>query len=70
MLKLEGALRDAWVDELRNVVANDGAAPIEIDLSQVNFIDDAGVALLHELLAAGAKITACSGFVAACLEME
>jgi anti-anti-sigma regulatory factor len=73
VLKLEGALREAWVQEVRDALQAGhciAEAPLALDLSEVKFVDSAGIALLRELLDGGAKVSACSGFVAACLELE
>ena len=73
LLKLEGKLRDAWVEELARAAGQprpDGRGPIRLDLSSVTFVDDAGVHLLHELLRQGVEIVAASGFVSALLHPE
>ena len=68
VLKIEGTLRDAWVNELRAVLdQHREQPPVQLDLRDVNFVDAAGVALLRELSDRGTHIKACSDFVAACL---
>ena len=69
LLRIEGDLRDGWLDEVRAVLAasNCGAAPPRLDLGDVTFADDAGIALLRELRTGGAEIVRCSGFLEALL---
>ena len=72
ILKLEGKLLEAWVDELRqsaNTAAQHGSS-VMLDLSGLTFADAAGVATLRELIQQGATIGACSGYIAALLQME
>jgi ABC-type transporter Mla MlaB component len=64
-LRLEGRLSGPWVGELRRV-AHDALVPsqgLTLDLSDVDFVDSDGAALLGELVAAGASLLGCSGFV-------
>jgi anti-anti-sigma regulatory factor len=72
VLKLEGTLREAWIDETRRAI--DAAAVshrrISLDLTDVSFADDAGIALLGALIQQGIHIAACSGFLAAALGLE
>ena len=73
LLKLEGKLRDQWVEELARVAARprpDGRGPIRLDLSSVTFADEAGVRLLRELMRQGVEIAATSAFIAALLRLE
>jgi ABC-type transporter Mla MlaB component len=71
-LKLEGALREAWLDEVRTALADTShpRQPVQLDLADVTFVDRAAVALLRELAAQGAQLTSCSAFVAASLGLE
>jgi hypothetical protein len=72
-LKLEGKLREPWVEELARAARRprpEGQGPLRLDLSSVTFVDEAGVRLLRELLAEGVEIAANSGFVAALLHLE
>lgn len=65
-LRVEGRLIGPWVDELAQACAG----PVEgmrLDLSGVSFVDDGGAALLRGLVARGAAVSACSGYVAALL---
>ena len=73
LLKLEGKLREPWVEELARAARRplaEGRRPIRLDLSSVSFADEAGIRLLRELLRQGAEIDAASGFVAALLRLE
>ena len=73
LLKLEGKLREPWVEELARAARRplpEGHGPIRLDLSSVTFADEAGVLLLRELLQQGVQVAATSGFVAARLRLE
>jgi anti-anti-sigma regulatory factor len=73
LLKLEGKLREPWVEELARAARRPlpgGQGPIRLDLSSVTFADEAGVRLLRELLRQGVQVAATSGFVAALLRLE
>ena len=73
LLKLEGKLREPWVEELARSARRplpEGHGPIRLDLSSVTFADEAGVRLLRELLQQGVEIAATSAFVAALLRLE
>jgi anti-anti-sigma regulatory factor len=72
LLKLEGKLSGPWVEELSRVCAElDGVEcrAIRLDLSAVNFLDEAGTRLLRKLMQGGAAVTA-SRFVAELLRRE
>ena len=52
VLRLEGKMRDQWVDELRHLTSEILQKPanrLVLDLAEVTFIDTHGLALLHEL---------------------
>lgn len=71
-LKLEGKLIGPWVAECSLAVAaevSDGRV-LALDLSEVTYVDRAGVRLLEQLLSEGARIEACSNFVAELLGLE
>jgi anti-anti-sigma regulatory factor len=73
LLKLEGKLREPWVEELARSARRplpEGHDPIRLDLSSVTFADEAGVRLLRELLRQGVEIAATSAFIAALLRLE
>lgn len=70
-LRLEGALRGSWVEEVRGAL--DDAAlspPVYLDLRDVTFADEAGIRLLHEAILGGARLIHCSLFLATALGME
>jgi ABC-type transporter Mla MlaB component len=69
-LRLEGALMGPWVDELDSACARaaEAGGRVELDLSQVGFIDRDGVALLRRLMDRGAIVLSCSHFVCAQLQ--
>jgi hypothetical protein len=65
-IKLEGKLLGPWVDDVSKVCAagTGPSARIKLDLSALIFVDAAGERLLRDLIARGAEIVACSGYVA------
>lgn len=65
-LVVEGRLAGAWVDELRASAAAH-PEPLALDLAGLSFADDAGVALLNQLVADGAKVVATTAYVATLL---
>jgi hypothetical protein len=71
IIKLEGKLLEAWVDEVRRhfVEAGEGSLP-SLDLSGVSFVDRRGVEMLQQLLRQGVRIHACSPFVAELLHWD
>jgi hypothetical protein len=71
IIKLEGKLLQAWVDEVRRlfVTADDGLAP-SLDLSDVSFVDGPGAELLQQLVQQGVRIHSCSPFVAELLHLD
>jgi hypothetical protein len=64
-LVVEGRLAGPWVDELRNSAA--AHAALALDLEGVSFADEAGVALLNQLVAAGAQVVRATAYVATLL---
>jgi ABC-type transporter Mla MlaB component len=73
LLRLEGVLREGWLDEVSAQVTLAQSTPssrLKLDLTDVTFIDTAGTALLRELIEKHAQIVGCSGFVAASLGLE
>ena len=71
IIRLEGKLLQAWVDEVRRfcVEAEDGSLP-GLDLSGLSFVDRRGAEMLQQLLRQGVRIHACSPFVAALLRWD
>jgi ABC-type transporter Mla MlaB component len=71
-IRLEGKLLGPWVTELARP-CNEllrTAGSLRLDLSAVTFVDEAGVALLHDLLGRGVRLAACSGLVTELLHLE
>ena len=71
-LKLEGKLLGLWVTELARSCNELPCLPngLRLDLSAVTFVDGPGLALLRDLLARGATLSACSGLIAELLHVE
>ena len=71
-VKLEGELVGDWVVATRDACTIFGrtAPRLRLDLAAVTFVDAAGVRLLRDLLAEGAEIATCSGFVGELLHRE
>jgi hypothetical protein len=71
IIKLEGKLLQAWVDEVRRfcVEAEDGSLP-SLDLSGLSFVDRVGAEMLQQLVRQGVRIHACSPFVAELLHWD
>ena len=71
IIKLEGKLLQAWVDEVHRfcVEAEDGSLP-SLDLSGLSFVDRRGAEMLQQLLRQGVRIHACSPFVAELLHWD
>ena len=64
-LKLEGKVLGPWVIELRRACeelrVSTGA--FCLDLTDVTFIDSAGLGLIHDLVRQGTTLSGCSGFI-------
>ena len=71
-LKLEGRLVAPWIAELASACTDRPIAPdrVCLDLCHLTFVDAAGVRFLADLIHDGARVTACSGFVAAVLHLN
>ena len=69
-LKLEGQLRQPWLEELRTACGAGGTPPsgLSFDLAALTFIDAASAQWLDALIRQGATVTACSRFVAEMLK--
>jgi hypothetical protein len=69
-LKLEGQLRQPWLEELRNACGAGGTPPsrLSLDLAALTFIDGASAQWLDGLIRQGATVAACSRFVAEVLK--
>ena len=65
IIKLEGKLLQAWLDEVRGFFAKvEGGSFPSLDLSGLSYVDRPGIELLQQLLRQGVRIHACSPFVA------
>jgi ABC-type transporter Mla MlaB component len=71
-LKVEGTLRGPWVVELAQACEDqfDARGCLSLDLSEVTFVDAAGLELLRSLRARRVTLAACSGLVAELLQLE
>ena len=70
--KLEGKLLGPWIGELESAFATSQVSPegVCLDLHDLTFVDAAGARYLARLLRDGARVVACSGFVAEVLDLE
>src|SRR5262245_5144595 len=64
-LHVEGRLTEQTVQELRDACGPvlGGRGAMRLDVSGVQFLDAAGIGLLHELERHGTQLGGCSGFV-------
>ena len=71
-LKLEGKLLEPWIGELESACGESLVTPerVCLDLCDLNFIDAAGARFLTSLIRDGARVIACSGFVAEMLHLN
>ena len=69
LLRLEGKLLAPWIEEIQRSI-HGSANTVWLDLSALTFADTEGIHVLADLIRHGAKLTACSGYVAALLQME
>jgi hypothetical protein len=65
-VRLVGQVRAQWVHELGRLCDQilQAGGSLEIEMSDVSFVDDAGAHLLHELTGRGATLANCALFVA------
>jgi hypothetical protein len=71
VVKLEGKLLHAWVNEVRNhFVGTDAESFPRLDLSGVSYVDRPGTELLQHLLHLGVRIESCSPYVAELLHWD
>ena len=72
LLKLEGTLRNAWLEEVCHEVsqAKSASDTLSLDLANVTFADAAGISLLSQMLKEGVQVAAASGFIATSLGLE
>ena len=71
-LKVEGKLLGPWIAELESACNQSGfdSNRVLLDLARLNFVDAEGARLLKGLIRDGARVVACSGFVAEMLHHE
>jgi hypothetical protein len=71
-IRLEGELLGPWTGSVRDACAVRVRRPrhLHLDLAAVTYVDAAGVQLLRDLVAEGAEIAACSGYVGELLHRE
>jgi hypothetical protein len=71
-LKLEGKLLAPWIGELESACGTSQLAAdrVRLDLCDLTFVDEAGARFLERLIRDGARVIACSGYVAELLHIE
>jgi ABC-type transporter Mla MlaB component len=71
-LKLHGKLLGPWIAELESACAESMLSPdaVRLDLRELTFVDAAGTRFLERLIRDGARVVACSAFVAEMLRLE
>lgn len=64
-LRLEGRIIGPWVDELRQIgeLALSEGRGLKLDLADVSFVDEGGLATLTSFKSRGAIVANCSPFV-------
>jgi hypothetical protein len=69
-VKLEGKLLEPWIGELESACGSSLVTPkrVCLDLYDLTFIDAAGARFLANLIRDGARVIACSGYVAEMLQ--
>jgi hypothetical protein len=70
-LKLEGRLLEPWLGELQTVCESFKVPPdrVHLDLRTLTYVDLAGARFLDRLIRDGARVIACSGFIAELLQI-
>lgn len=72
MLKLEGRIAGPWIDEVRKICErflSEGRG-IRLKMTDVSFVDRAGVTLLLNLARRGVALEECSPFIAEELKVK
>jgi hypothetical protein len=71
-LKLQGKLLGPWIAELESACGESLVTPhrVRLDLCELTFVDAAGARFLERLIRDGARVTACSGFIAEMLHLD
>ena len=70
--KLEGKLLGPWIGELESAYSTSQVSPdcVRLDLHGLTFVDAEGARFLASLIHDGARVIACSGFVAEILHLK
>lgn len=68
VLRLDGSLAGAWVEEMRRACRPADGRAVLVDLGGVSWIDQDGLDLIAALRRDGVSFTNCSGFVAELLK--
>ena len=71
-IKVEGKLLEPWVAELNQACLSriNGETIVQLDLSELIFMDQAGIRAIRDLCGRGVRIAACSNIVAELLHEE
>jgi ABC-type transporter Mla MlaB component len=71
-IKLEGKLLQPWVAELNQACLSctNGERTVQLDLSAVIYMDQAGIEAVRDLRRRGVRVAACSDIVAELLHEE
>jgi anti-anti-sigma regulatory factor len=71
-IKLEGKLLEPWVDELNQSCLShiEGQTRIQLDLSELTYLDWSGIQAIRDLRRRGVRIAACSNIAAELLQEE
>jgi hypothetical protein len=72
MITLQGKLLGPWISELESAcgMAQVPADRVRLELGDLTFVDAAGARFLEALIRDGARVIACSMFVAEILQLE
>ncbi len=72
IFKLEGKLLGPWIGELESACSKSQVSPdrVRLDLHGLTFVDTEGARFLASLIRDGARVIACSGFVAEILHLK
>ena len=72
VLELEGKLLGPWIGELESACGTPQipADRVRLDLRGLTYVDAAGASFLEGLIRDGARVVACSGFVAEMLHLK
>jgi hypothetical protein len=70
--KLEGKLSGPWIGELESACSTSQVLPdcVRLDLKGLTFVDAEGARFLARWIRDGARVIACSGFVAEILDLK